>query len=309
MRNRILIIVIGIALAGGLGYYLYTTSGNQGGNQTPINGNAPTESVSPTESMEPTPTQGEKKEIPQDWTKLYDGALEFQIAYPSSWTVRPATNLQGESAIYSFDPEQTPDTGGVPSDQLKVGLVYFAPNSNREVSYEDSEIISEQDLTVDGYSATKRVIEGPGGGSVTTEVILDNGGTYLISAYPPESELLDTYNQMLNYIDLDKDSPVIITSPELEGQITSPVIIEGQAPGNWFFEANLPISLKTITGETLAETGYATSEDWMTEQMIDFSAELSFETSEDNFGYVVIQTDNPSGIPRNMTSFYWPVVF
>jgi hypothetical protein len=307
--KKTIFIVLGLFLTGGLGYYLYTASFDQEGNKPPINRNPPTENMTPTDSIEPRPTDTGQPEIPQDWTRVYDGALEFEIAYPNDWSVQPATNLQGESAVYSFDPQQTPDTGGVPSDQLKVGIVYFAPYGNREVNYEDSEIIFEQEVNVDGYSATQREIQGSGGGSVTTEVNLTNGGIYLISAYPPNSQMLDTYNQMLNYINLDKPSPVAITNPELGQQITSPVEIEGQAPGNWFFEANLPISLQTVSGETLTETGYTTSEDWMTEQMIDFSTELTFETPENNFGYVVIQTDNPSGIPSNTTSFYWPVAF
>lgn len=264
--------------------------------------------ISDTDATAPTGQQtAESPVLPQNWTRFYDGSLQYSLAYPADWTVRPATHDQGESAVLSFDPAETPDTGGIPSDQIKVAVTFFAPDDPREIAYANSEIMSEEAVTVDGYAATRREIQDGIGGSVATEVITPQG-TYLISAYPVDSELMATYDQALQYIDLDLTPPVRLTQPGRADTVSSPVTITGSASGTWFFEGQLPVRIETF-GQVLTETTAAADEDWMTTEAVDFSTEVAFDSPEDDFGFVVVESSNPSGLPANGNRFYWPVRF
>lgn len=276
---------------------------------------SPTLEPSPSADVSPIPAdpdnqddQDDQEQIPDNWTHLYDGIMTYRIAYPVSWTISPAATSQGESAVQSFDPGQTPDVGGVPRNEIKVAVVFFAPGDERKPSFEDSTIVSEKPIQVGGFDAIQRVTEGGAGGSVSTEVTTPQG-TYFISAYPPDSELISTYQQILDYIDLTRQPPVKIDQPPANMTITSPATVSGSAPGTWFSEAVLPISLKTYDGEILAEQTFMTEQDWMTTRQLQFSTQFEFIQPDAEVGYISIERNNPSGIPRNQTIFTWPVEF
>lgn len=101
---------------------------------------------------------------------------------------------------------------------------------------------------------------------------------------------------------------IIITKPQPEEIITSPLTVEGQAKGNWFFEANLPVKLMTPNNQAIAVVGGQAESDWMTDKMVPFKATLNFTTVATS-GYLVVSKDNPSGLPQNDASFEIPVRF
>lgn len=86
-----------------------------------------------------------------------------------------------------------------------------------------------------------------------------------------------------------------------EGQsIESPFILEGEARGGWYFEGDFPVVLTNWDGLIIAETYASAKGDWMTEEFVPFSAELIFEKPElYERGSVILQKDNPSGLPEN----------
>ncbi len=303
-RNYLIILPITLAVGGIIAYLVilgvnrFSSDDIQQPVITPI----------PTSQPSPSPTPEEEAELPRDWTNLYDAGLQIKMSYPVDWTPRPATNTQGESAVYSYNPEEVAGTDPVPEDKLKIGIVYFGPNDQREITYDEGEIISEEEITVDGYSAIRREISGDLGENIATEVNLGES-QYLISAYPLDSQLIATYNQFLDFVDLEADIPVEIISPELGMEIGPPVSVQGQASGTWFFEAILPISVTNVEGSVLAEDLIMTEEDWMTEEMIAFEKELDFEAPDANFGFIKISKNDPSGIPRNANDYYWPIEF
>jgi len=101
---------------------------------------------------------------------------------------------------------------------------------------------------------------------------------------------------------------VIIASPAADSLIKSPLIVSGQARGNWFFEATLPVRLITATGEVIASGPGTAQSDWMTMEFVPFTAILNFTTTATS-GYLVIAKDNPSGLPENDASLKIPVNF
>ncbi len=255
-----------------------------------------------------TPTPSPEVELSEDWTRFYDANKKVEVAYPFDWTPRPATGLQGETAIYSFDPSAEAGRGGVPADELKVGVVYFGSDDDREIEYSETEIISEEETTVNSYPAVRRVVEGAFGQSINTQVDTANG-RYLISAYPAESDLIEVYDRILEHIKLDADIEVSLNQPELGAQIESPVTVQGKAPGTWFFEAALPVEIETAGGQILAEDIFITEQDWMTDELLDFEINLDYSDPEVNFGFIKVIKNDVSDIPRNKHFFYWPVRF
>ena len=112
---------------------------------------------------------------------------------------------------------------------------------------------------------------------------------------------------------VDKDAVVdmgIITEPEVQSDliyletplanqiISSPLTILGQARGSWFFEASFPIKLYDSNGELLGIIVAQSIGDWMTDDFVPFKAELNFDYSSSTEGVLVLEKDNPSGLPE-----------
>ncbi len=87
--------------------------------------------------------------------------------------------------------------------------------------------------------------------------------------------------------------------PKPGEQIRSPMVVKGQARGYWFFEASFPVQLKDAQGKVVA-TGIAQAQaDWMTEDFVPFLATLDFISTTTQSGTLILQKDNPSGLPEN----------
>lgn len=94
-----------------------------------------------------------------------------------------------------------------------------------------------------------------------------------------------------------------------EGSVVdSPLVVEGEARGGWFFEGTFPVQLLDEYNYTIA-TGQAQAKgDWMTEDFVDFEVELSFLTQTES-GKLILRNDNPSGLPENDAQLEIPVKF
>jgi len=90
---------------------------------------------------------------------------------------------------------------------------------------------------------------------------------------------------------------VVLFRPSSEEILSSPLLIEGEARGYWFFEATLPISLYTEDGDLIVAHYGEAQADWMTEEFVSFKSILEF-TTEAERGYLVISKDNPSALPE-----------
>lgn len=103
---------------------------------------------------------------------------------------------------------------------------------------------------------------------------------------------------------------IVIMSPTPESEVTSPLIISGQARGNWFFEATFPIQLTTVHGLILGNTQAQAQSDWMTEGYVPFIATLDFNMPNDvDQGELIFEKANPSGLPEHGAEYRLPVKF
>ena len=97
--------------------------------------------------------------------------------------------------------------------------------------------------------------------------------------------------------------------PQQDEVIESPLMILGDAKGEWYFEGSFPFSLQDMEGKELA-TGFVTATgDWMTEDYVPFKGVLEFDPGEASEGKLEFMKDNPSGLPENDENFFVYVKF
>jgi hypothetical protein len=92
-------------------------------------------------------------------------------------------------------------------------------------------------------------------------------------------------------------------------EITSPLLVEGEARGTWFFEANFPIKITDENGNVLGSSYVQAQSDWMTEDFVPFKGEINFATNTGGNGFLVLKEDNPSGLPAYDREVKIPVTF
>jgi len=118
---------------------------------------------------------------------------------------------------------------------------------------------------------------------------------------------------------VQKAGLIRVTSPRPNSTVESPLTITGQARGYWYFEASFPVVLVDWDGKIIAQ-GIAQAQGdpdatdgagWMTEDFVPFEATLTFAADPNaysNCGSLILQKDNPSGLPQYDDALEIPVV-
>lgn len=107
----------------------------------------------------------------------------------------------------------------------------------------------------------------------------------------------------------EKAGLIKATSPLPNQKITSPLLISGEARGYWFFEASFPAKLLDEDGSQLAVMPVQAQGEWMTENFVPFRAKLIFPKPKGKQGILILQKDNPSGLPEHDDELRIPVRF
>lgn len=86
-------------------------------------------------------------------------------------------------------------------------------------------------------------------------------------------------------------------------RVTSPFVVEGAAPGDWYFEAQFEAKLLVADGAVIAEAPARAQSDWMTEAPVRYRAEFTFNVTQDTPATLVLQEDMPAdnAAPREVT--------
>jgi len=92
-------------------------------------------------------------------------------------------------------------------------------------------------------------------------------------------------------------------------QVSSPLIVKGEARGYWYFEASFPVELLDGNGNQLAIKPAQAQGEWMTEEFVPFTVTLTFPTPPTPTGTLMLRKDNPSGLPENDDWLAIPVTF
>jgi hypothetical protein len=110
--------------------------------------------------------------------------------------------------------------------------------------------------------------------------------------------------------ELDKIELIQIYYPRPNQIIGSPITVTGKARGTWFFEGVFPLILTDWDGKIIAN-GYASADgEWMTEDFVGFSGTLVYDIpSYGDNGNLILQKDNPSGLPEFDDALEIPIRF
>jgi hypothetical protein len=111
---------------------------------------------------------------------------------------------------------------------------------------------------------------------------------------------------------LEKADLIRLNTPRPNQAITSPLVITGEARGNWFFEASFPVVLVDWDGRIIAQGIAQAKSDWMTTDFVSFEATLVFTVDENVYsrrGALILRKDNPSGLPEHDDALEIPVMF
>lgn len=108
----------------------------------------------------------------------------------------------------------------------------------------------------------------------------------------------------------EKQDLIHLVTPRPQQIISSPLLIQGEARGWWFFEASFPIELKDANGNSIARSFAQAQDEWMAEGFVPFEAKLSFSPPVvGKSGFLILRRDNPSGLPEHDDALEIPVVF
>lgn len=115
----------------------------------------------------------------------------------------------------------------------------------------------------------------------------------------PQDEILNSSTSTLPIEINIKDNQVV----------TNPIKIEGRVRGYWFFEGTFPIKLVSTNNEILGTAFGQSKTDWMTEDFVDFSADLEYiKSTSTNRALLILSKDNPSGNKELDQEIYIPVI-
>jgi len=135
-------------------------------------------------------------------------------------------------------------------------------------------------------------------------------GFPIMESYPQQCRTDDdqTFVQDIGN-ELKKTDLIRVSFPRPNQTIESPLVISGEARGNWFFEGVFPIELLDNNDVVIAQ-GYATAKsEWMTEDFVQFESKIDFDTTAIEKGFLILEKDNPSGLPEYADELRIPVVF
>lgn len=135
-----------------------------------------------------------------------------------------------------------------------------------------------------------------------------NAGYAVMESYPRQCRTPDGKNFTEDIgNELEKMDLIRINDPRPNQEVISPINIEGEARGFWFFEADFPVKLLDGGGNVLASKYVTAQGEWMTENFVPYEGLLEFNVTEETDAILVLEKDNPSGLPENDDELRIPI--
>jgi len=134
-----------------------------------------------------------------------------------------------------------------------------------------------------------------------------------LESYPPQciTSTGEHFTQNVGNA-IEKEDKIQITSPQPGETVTSPLIVKGKARGTWYFEASFPVFVTDWDGKIIGEGHAEASGDWMTTEFVPYVATITFAVDPQVYskrGSLILQKDNPSGMPENDDAIEIPIMF
>jgi len=102
----------------------------------------------------------------------------------------------------------------------------------------------------------------------------------------------------------------IVSTPSANMKIVSPLKVTGTVPTGWMSEGVFPIKLVDANQKLIiqGQAKEVVAGSWQSGNPVEFTATLIFEPASGS-GKLILQNDNPSGLPSNSKTFEVPVIF
>jgi len=146
-------------------------------------------------------------------------------------------------------------------------------------------------------------------GATTFEECVAEGGP-VMAIYPGQCTAKNgkSFTQDIGN-EMEKADLIMSESPRPGEVVTSPLIIEGQARGNWYFEANFSITVEDENGKVLATTVATALDNWMTSDFVPFTATATFDKPATKKGRIILHKANASDLEDKEDSLIVPIYF
>jgi len=96
----------------------------------------------------------------------------------------------------------------------------------------------------------------------------------------------------------------------LEGSlVSSPLVIDGEAPGTWYFEGVFPVKIADANGKILGQSSAEAIGDWTTEGYVPFNAKISYSSPQTESGRLIFASADPAGLKANEKSLSIEIKF
>lgn len=102
---------------------------------------------------------------------------------------------------------------------------------------------------------------------------------------------------------------IAVSEPVANATVRSPLTVHGEARGSWYFEASFPVSLRDGHGKEIATAPARAQGDWMSNDLVPFVAMFTAFHASTQTGSLVLEKDNPSGLPEHGGMLIVPVHF
>ncbi len=119
----------------------------------------------------------------------------------------------------------------------------------------------------------------------------------VMESYPEQCNTPDGKHFVRNVGNvLDLNDRIVNYLPQPGDLVTSPLSIEGEARGTWYFEASFPVRLVDASGTTLAQGPTQALGEWMTTEFVPYRGTLLFAAPTSATGTLILTRDDPSGM-------------
>lgn len=98
-----------------------------------------------------------------------------------------------------------------------------------------------------------------------------------------------------------------INAPRLDLPVPEPLSLLGEARGTWFFEGSFPIRIEDPSGTVIATSHAQAQGEWMTPEFVPFTATIDLPDTFTGPATLILENDNPSGLPENLRSIHFPI--
>lgn len=144
------------------------------------------------------------------------------------------------------------------------------------------------------------------------------GGIWYTREYAPMQPVGETPAPVTNSPTTNPDAPkpiyvnasadmIVIDAPKPGESVGTSFTVIGKARGGWYFEASFPLRVLSAQGSLLKEMPVQADGEWMTSEFVPFSETVTLPPGTKGAVTLVLQNDNPSGLPENAASISIPL--